>query len=110
MPKNNHNHNADIPLKDFWRNNDRFADLFNASLFHGRQIIKSAELEEQDTEASFILEHNNHSVSFDPARDLLKVRKNSSVHGLEFAILGIENQSRIHYAIYAYYGIWLQFL
>lgn len=99
MPKNNHNHNADIPLKDFWRNNDRFADLFNASLFHGRQIIKSAELEEQDTEASFILEHNNHSVSFDPARDLLKVRKNSSVHGLEFAILGIENQSRIHYAM-----------
>lgn len=97
MPKNIHN--ADIPLKDFWRNNDRFADLFNASLFHGRQIIKSAELEEQDTEASFILEHNNHSVSFDPARDLLKVRKNSSVHGLEFAILGIENQSRIHYAM-----------
>ncbi len=45
------------------------------------------------------MEHNNHSVSFDLARDLLKVQKNSSVHGLEFAILGIENQSRIHYAM-----------
>ena len=98
MPNNIHNHNADIPLKDFWRHNDRFADLFNASLFHGRQIIKPDELEEQDTEASFILEHNNHSESYKGARDLLKIRKNSSVLGLEFAILGIENQAHIHYA------------
>jgi len=98
MSKNNHYHNADIFLKDFWRNNDRFADLFNASLFHGRQIIKPDELEEQDTEASFILEHNNHSESHKGARDLLKIRKNSSALGFEFAILGIENQAHIHYA------------
>ena len=73
MSKNNHYHNADIFLKDFWRNNDRFADLFNASLFHGRQIIKPEELEEQDTEASFILEHNDHSESHKGARDLLRI-------------------------------------
>ena len=78
MSKNNHNHNADIPLKDFWRNNDRFADLFNASLFHGRQIIKPEELEEQDTEASFILEHSNHSESYNGARDRKSTRLNSS--------------------------------
>ncbi|KAI4446218.1 hypothetical protein C823_000736 [Eubacterium plexicaudatum ASF492] len=30
----------DIVLKNFWRDNDRFADLFNGSLFHGEKILQ----------------------------------------------------------------------
>lgn len=33
-----------IILKNFWKNNERFADIFNAYLFHGDQIIKSEDL------------------------------------------------------------------
>ena len=35
---------ADVILKDFWRQNERFADLFNAVIFRGKQIIKPEDL------------------------------------------------------------------
>jgi hypothetical protein len=38
----------DTVLKNYWRNNDRFADFFNAVLFEGRQVIKPEELEDID--------------------------------------------------------------
>lgn len=31
----------DIIVKEFWRNNERFADLFNAVLFKGKCVIKA---------------------------------------------------------------------
>ena len=31
-------------MKTFWRNNERFADLFNAVAFNGRQVINPDEL------------------------------------------------------------------
>ena len=31
----------DTVLKNYWNNNERFADLFNAVLFDGRQVIKA---------------------------------------------------------------------
>ena len=39
---------TDVVLKDFWRANDRFADLFNAVVFHGKQVLKPEELQELD--------------------------------------------------------------
>lgn len=36
----------DTVLKNYWSNNEQFADLFNAVLFEGKQIIKPDELEE----------------------------------------------------------------
>lgn len=41
--------------KDFWRNNEHFADLFNAVLFGGEQIIKPENLEEMDTDVSGVI-------------------------------------------------------
>lgn len=40
----------DTVLKNYWRNNERFADLFNAVLFGGKQVISPGELEDVDTE------------------------------------------------------------
>ena len=40
----------DIIVKSYWRNNEQFADFFNAVLFDGRQIIRSDELIDMDTE------------------------------------------------------------
>ena len=36
--------------KVYWRQNETFADLFNAYLYNGEQVIKSEELEELDTD------------------------------------------------------------
>ena len=32
----------DVVLKDYWCNNEHFADFFNAVLFDGGQVIKPA--------------------------------------------------------------------
>lgn len=53
----------DTVLKNYWSNNEQFADLFNAVLFDGKQIIKPDELEEMDTEESTILEHKEYAES-----------------------------------------------
>lgn len=41
---------SDTVLKNYWSGNEEFADLFNAVLFGGSQIIRADELENEDTE------------------------------------------------------------
>ena len=50
----------DIVLKDFRRDNARFADLFNGSLFHGNKILDPDMLPESDTDVSSILKFNGY--------------------------------------------------
>lgn len=90
---------ADTVLKSYWRNNERFADFFNALLFKGRTVIKPEELEERDTEESSILEHRNLAKSIQAGRDNIKIRKKSTVYGVELVMLGMESQEHIHYAM-----------
>jgi len=50
---NNNNrttHQKDVSLKTFWRDNEHFADLFNATVFNGRQVLKPDKLTEMDTD------------------------------------------------------------
>ena len=89
----------DTVLKNYWSDNEQFADLFNAVLFQGRQVIKPEELENEDTEESTILEHKDSMESIKAARDVIKIQKKSSVFGVKFVLLGIENQEHIHYAM-----------
>ena len=35
---------TDVILKEFWRQNDRFADLFNAVVFQGKQVLRPEDL------------------------------------------------------------------
>lgn len=86
---------TDVVLKDFWRANDRFADLFNAVVFHGKQVLKPEELQELDTEMSGIIRFKDYEESLVRTRDVVK----KTAFGVEFAILGIESQQRIHYAM-----------
>ena len=89
----------DTVLKNYWRNNEQFADLFNAVLFDGEPVIKPEELEDADTEESSILEHKEYAESIQASRDNIKIRKRSMVHGVEYVLLGNESQQHIHYAI-----------
>lgn len=90
---------ADTVVKNYWRNNEQFADLFNAVLFQGKQVIRPDELEDMDTEESSVLEHRKFSESIQASRDNIKIRKKSSVHDVELAMLGNEGQEYIHYAM-----------
>ena len=37
---------------EFWRENARFADLFNARFYDAKEVIKAEDLQEIDTEVS----------------------------------------------------------
>lgn len=85
----------DIILKNFWKNNERFADIFNAYLFQGEQIIKSEDLVEADTDISSLVKFNRHAETLGKVFDVVK----KSANGVDYVILGLENQSKIHYAM-----------
>ena len=89
----------DIVLKNYWNDNEQFADFFNAVLFDGRQIIRAEELEDVDTEDSTVLEHREYAESIRASRDNIKIQKKSSVYGVQFVLLGLESQEHVHYAM-----------
>ena len=51
----------DTILKNFWRDNEHFADLFNAVFFNGEQVLDPRDLTEADTDVSSILKFNGHA-------------------------------------------------
>ena len=51
---------ADIVLKNFWKDNAHFADLFNAVLFDGEQKLHPEDLREADVDLSSVLKFNGH--------------------------------------------------
>ena len=85
----------DTILKNFWKNNDRFADLFNTFLFNGEEILKPDDLTEVDTDVSSMLKFNGHAETVQKILDVVK----KTAYGIDFMILGLENQSHIHYAM-----------
>ena len=89
----------DIVLKNYWRENEEFADFFNAVLFEGRPVIKPEELEELDTEESSTLEHRDYVESIKASRDSIKICKRSTALGTELIMLALEDQEHIHYAM-----------
>ena len=90
----------DIATKKYMRNPVVFADFFNGLIYGGKQVIDWATLEEIDTSMlSIIPTGNRKSKSVQKFRDIIKksiIMKNDKIF---YAILGIENQSDIHYAM-----------
>ena len=99
MAKKKQDLKPDTVLKNYWSDNEQFADLFNAVLFDGRQVILPEELEDVDTEESTVLEHKEYAESIKASRDNVKIQKKSTVHGVQFVLLGLESQEYIHYAM-----------
>ena len=85
----------DTILKNFWRDNGRFADLFNAALFNGEPVIDPNGLSEVDTDVSSMLKFNGHAETVQKVFDVVK----KSAYGVDFVIWGLENQEKIHYAM-----------
>lgn len=91
----------DILTKAFMSEPKYFADAFNAAVFGGRQIVKadSLLLEEMDsTELGIVFEDREKDV-VQKVRDVLKKCVIMHDGRTTFLILGIENQSDIHYAM-----------
>ena len=85
----------DTILKNFWRDNHHFADLFNAVLFDGEQVLNPDDLSEADTDVSSLIKFNGHVETVQKVLDVVK----KTAYGIDFVIWGLENQAKIHYAM-----------
>ena len=118
---------SDVILKQWLKNKERFADLFNAVIFDGEQVIKPEELEELNSESGIVIasaigendteEKNDRNVEYSTEEEKNrdeKQRKNKVYHRTEqryrdmvmrwkgeaeLAVLALENQGTIHYAM-----------
>ncbi|MFR8222427.1 MAG: hypothetical protein ACLU9T_16075 [Blautia faecis] len=70
--------------KDILDDNDHFADLFNAALFDGEQVLNPADLMEVDTDVSSMVKFNNHAETVQKVLDVVK----KTAHGVDFVIWG----------------------
>lgn len=92
---NTNTHQKDVTLKTFWRDNEHFADLFNATVFNGKQVLKPNKLTEMDTDVSATIQSKSYNESITRNRDVVKKMSD----GVEFNILGLEIQDKTHYAM-----------
>lgn len=86
----------DAALKDFFKNNDVFAGLFNGYFFNDEGVINPDELEPENTAYTESIQLNieNKVETINKYRD--NVRRTSIG---QLVILGIEDQSKIHYSM-----------
>ena len=86
----------DIAVKHWLNDNERFADLFNGTVFGGRHVIRAEELESMDRETDIIVtDKNGKRKGVQRYRDIVKRWKKE----VDLAVLTCEAQNNIHYAM-----------
>ena len=85
----------DVRLKEFWRQNDHFADLINAVVFYGRQRITPDMLIEQDTDISGVVSFPEYEETLRRNHDVVK----KLALDTEFQVWSVENQKKAHFAM-----------
>lgn len=90
----------DTKAKEFLTNNERFADIFNYYLFDGNPVIDPEDLQEKDTTKVLSLYGvDRKETQKQRWRDLLKSVIVKETGDMVYILLGVENQSDIHYAM-----------
>ena len=91
---------TDSLTKEYMRDAEVFADAFNYYLYAGEEVIKPDCLRELDTaELASLFGKNNESAQVQVYRDVLKSATAMEDGRATYLILGIENQTGIHYAM-----------
>lgn len=91
---------SDSISKKLMQNNGYFADVVNYVLFGGKEIVIPEELQELDTsELTIVDDAVKRSIPIQRYRDVLKQAVLRQYDNFIFAIIGIENQTSIHYAM-----------
>ena len=89
----------DTMTKQYISNNDRFADICNFYLFDGKKVINPNNLEEQDVTELGVVFSEDEITPVQKLRDVLKTAVAKSAGRVTYIIVGVENQSDIHYAM-----------
>lgn len=89
----------DSALKDFFKNNETFAALFNGFFFNNEIVIKADELEHDDTAYTESIKIHNAKQKY-KIEKVNKYRDNIRRAKLGYlVILGIEDQAKVHYSM-----------
>ena len=87
----------DVLTKEFFSDDERYADLINGLGCDGKQIVRKEDLQELDTQTGIL------KSSFHRKRERRKIKSRDLVRktafGINFAVIGIENQEVIDYAL-----------
>lgn len=83
-------------MKNYWNDTEHFADLFNTVCFHGKSVIQSQDLYKAPTE---LLHINSGKVSRKSTSFYRDVVMKYHKSGITLALLTVESQSKIHYAM-----------
>ena len=90
----------DTKSKEYLADNARFADLCNYKLYDGEQVIKPEDLQERDsTELFSIFGVVEEEIQVQKWRDLLRAAVIKSTSNAFYVLLGVENQTDVHYAM-----------
>jgi hypothetical protein len=90
---------VDDITKKYISHNTIFADLCNYHLFSGRQVITPDKLQEQDVTELGVLFEKDKSATVQKMRDVLKKCTVKTSDDVVYMIVGVENQSDVHYAM-----------
>ncbi len=90
MGKNN------TAVRQYLSETTRFADIVNGTIFGGKQVVRSEELEPVDGESDVLLADKvGNEKNIQRYRDITMRWK----HGINLVILACENQEKVHYAM-----------
>ena len=91
----------DTKAKEYLADNERFADLCNYVLFGGEQVISANALEERDTTEilSALGVDEKEMKAQQKWRDLLKRAVIKYTGEMYIVLIGVENQTEVHYAM-----------
>lgn len=88
-----------VITKQYIKDNEKFADLCNYFLYNGKQVIKAADLTEKDATELALPKGLGGTFAVEKIRDILKNCCIKTSGGITYLVIGVENQSDIHYAM-----------
>ena len=90
---------VDIATKQYMSHRDVIADVFNFYIYDGRQVIKPEKLQKIDTAEVALPYVNDAEIAVQKLRDNIMLWTMAMDDKAAYAVLGIENQDKIHYAM-----------
>lgn len=90
---------VDIATKQYMSHRDVIADVFDFYIYNGRQVIKPEKLQKIDTAEVALPYGNDAEIAVQKLRDNIMLWTMAMDDKAAYAVLGIENQDKIHYAM-----------
>lgn len=85
----------DISLVRYFEDQERYADLMNGFVFQGKQVVSEDDVQDMDSRVTGVFGRLKKRFLVQRYRDGVK----RIVFGMGVAVIGLENQDRIHYGM-----------